>query len=363
MSLAVSSVPEDRIQAARLIAVTASILAHVALAIWLFGASDHRQASGSEPPPLDVTTIPLSSEPPIEAQDAPTEVPSIQQESEIQASEPPAIETTPAPDIETTNPGSPDEMPDSGSAETVSPAPPSAEIQSASPPAETQAQTDQPLPSAVTEPPQAVLQDKPPVTIEAKPPAVSAAPTEIPGSDIAASDLPQDFVLPDEAILPMARPDDSGSHAAPDVPKHAIAQHDRPQEQRPRETANPSRAASQKDGQESKNAPSRVTSRGTKGSSPADRRVRANYMAGVASRLLSRKYFPPGAPSGTVVVHFSLGSSGKLLGRSVARSSGSPILDAAALRIVERAAPFPPFPEGVGTMRLSFNVPMSFSAR
>jgi protein TonB len=86
-------------------------------------------------------------------------------------------------------------------------------------------------------------------------------------------------------------------------------------------------------------------------------------MATVTSRIQSRKFTPDGAPSGTAVVSFSVASSGRLLSRRIARSSGSPILDGAALQIVERAAPFPPFPKGVGSQRLNFVVPMSFSRR
>ncbi|MEP9396417.1 TonB family protein [Mesorhizobium sp. KR2-14] len=95
----------------------------------------------------------------------------------------------------------------------------------------------------------------------------------------------------------------------------------------------------------------------------ADARAQASYMAGVASRLLARRYFPTGAPSGSVVVNFSIAPSGKLTSRKIARSSGSPILDKAALQIVERAAPFPPFPKGVTAPRLNFSVPMNFNRK
>lgn len=94
---------------------------------------------------------------------------------------------------------------------------------------------------------------------------------------------------------------------------------------------------------------------------PSDPRAQASYMARVASRLLSRKYFPGGAPSGSVVVNFSLSSSGKLLSRRIVQSSGSSVLDGAALNIVQRAAPFPPFPKGVTAAQLNFKVPMNFS--
>jgi len=78
-----------------------------------------------------------------------------------------------------------------------------------------------------------------------------------------------------------------------------------------------------------------------------DPNVRANYLRSLSARLASRKFSPSGAPTGTVVVRFSVSRSGGLLARSVARSSGSSVLDGAALSMVARAAPFPPFPAGM----------------
>jgi periplasmic protein TonB len=88
----------------------------------------------------------------------------------------------------------------------------------------------------------------------------------------------------------------------------------------------------------------------------------AGYTAGLVGRLRSHTSFPAGAPSGTVVVHFSIDRSGRLLGRSLARSSGSPLLDAAALSTVDRAAPFPPFPPEMTRSRLDVTAPIGFHA-
>jgi TonB family protein len=56
---------------------------------------------------------------------------------------------------------------------------------------------------------------------------------------------------------------------------------------------------------------------------------------------------------GIVVVSFSIGSNGELLGTpAVEESSGSPFLDQEALRAVKLAAPFPPLPESLGTNRV-----------
>jgi len=61
-----------------------------------------------------------------------------------------------------------------------------------------------------------------------------------------------------------------------------------------------------------------------------------------------------------VQVRFVVGSSGDVGSVGLAASSGSPILDKAALAAVQRAAPFPPIPEGAGRSSWSFTVPLAF---
>ena len=63
--------------------------------------------------------------------------------------------------------------------------------------------------------------------------------------------------------------------------------------------------------------------------------------------------------SGTAVVAFSVGASGGIRSVRLARSSGSSILDRAAVETVRRANPVPPAPAGVPGG--SFTVPIRFS--
>ncbi|MEM6589423.1 MAG: TonB family protein [Pseudomonadota bacterium] len=74
----------------------------------------------------------------------------------------------------------------------------------------------------------------------------------------------------------------------------------------------------------------------------------SNY-PGKVMRRLSRVSKPRGVGRGTTVVAFRVSSSGGLSGASIARSSGNPNLDQAALNVVRRAAPFPPPPPGAQT--------------
>jgi len=85
----------------------------------------------------------------------------------------------------------------------------------------------------------------------------------------------------------------------------------------------------------------------------------------IASQLASKKVFPTGAAgqSGTAKVRFVIDRQGKLISRTLVESSGSELLDAAALTMVERAEPFPQSPADMKDEELSFTVPVIFAGR
>jgi protein TonB len=84
----------------------------------------------------------------------------------------------------------------------------------------------------------------------------------------------------------------------------------------------------------------------------------ASVRAGIARTLV----YPPEARrrewGGRVVVAFTLFADGTIADLVVRQSSGHPVLDAAALEAIRRAAPFPP--PGVGVLVV---VPVAFSLR
>ena len=64
---------------------------------------------------------------------------------------------------------------------------------------------------------------------------------------------------------------------------------------------------------------------------------------GQLRKLLDKSKLNPRSPAtGTVVVEFKISPTGALLSREVTKSSGSKLLDDAAMASLERAAPFPP---------------------
>ncbi len=78
----------------------------------------------------------------------------------------------------------------------------------------------------------------------------------------------------------------------------------------------------------------------------------SNY-PGLVMRKLSRAGKPRVNARGAAVVAFTIGGSGRLASVSLARGSGTSALDRAALRLVERAGPFPSPPQGA---RRSFTI-------
>ncbi|MGQ9687738.1 MAG: energy transducer TonB [Desulfobaccales bacterium] len=82
-------------------------------------------------------------------------------------------------------------------------------------------------------------------------------------------------------------------------------------------------------------------------------------------RLLERqKEYPRMAQhmnmQGVAVLQFTIAADGRILGTSLARSSGHGILDNAAQETVKRVGRFPPFPAGLGRESLRIEIPLAF---
>ena len=83
----------------------------------------------------------------------------------------------------------------------------------------------------------------------------------------------------------------------------------------------------------------------------------------LAEHVASRKFYPLGANGepGSARVLFVMDRSGNLISSALVESTGSQVLDAAALAIVERAAPFPKPPLEATELRAI--VPVIFQGR
>jgi protein TonB len=91
--------------------------------------------------------------------------------------------------------------------------------------------------------------------------------------------------------------------------------------------------------------------------------ARRAYMGEIAKKLQKNKVNPRSRETGTVMVRFTVDPKGEILSRTVAQSSGSKLLDDAALASLERAAPFPPVPGGDAGGPIELQVPFRFLTR
>jgi protein TonB len=87
------------------------------------------------------------------------------------------------------------------------------------------------------------------------------------------------------------------------------------------------------------------------------------YMGEVAKKLQRNKINPRSTQTGTVLLGFTLDQRGEILSRTIIQSSGSKLLDDAAMASLERAAPFPPLPGHAPTGSLELQVPFRFVTR
>ena len=91
----------------------------------------------------------------------------------------------------------------------------------------------------------------------------------------------------------------------------------------------------------------------------------SNYKGKVRSEVARKKRYPNAArrrgETGTAVIRFVVARNGAMSGLQLVRSSGSDTLDKAALKMAQRAAPFPDIPAGTGKSQIRFTLPVSFS--
>ncbi len=90
--------------------------------------------------------------------------------------------------------------------------------------------------------------------------------------------------------------------------------------------------------------------------------LRLAYLGEVRKTLERSKVNPRIHRAGTVLIAFTVGPSGRILSREVRKTSGSKLLDEAALAAIDKAAPFPPMPHDVAQGPLEVQVPFQFVA-
>lgn len=347
--------------AARTITLLASVAIHIAATGFFWDREPAIKVAGGEPVSVTMVgnafeTLTLSGETspeptqpvepvdPVEPQDTPIE-PTEQTEpvetppepvEQAEASEP---QPTPPQPVETAE--TPEELqavePSSDPDTAVTVAPPEAET----PPEPEEAETEAAEEVAPVEPvePQA------------------AEPAETAPIETAEAIEPEPEPVPD-APVPTPRPE-----YTPPPPRETVQRQPEPQPQRGnegRQEVSQQRGSSQ--GQTTTGAAQQ--SSGSSRAQQAGNAAVSNYPGEVRSRLNRALRYPRGARgrvSGEVHVSFTVTASGGAAGISITRSSGSPILDQAAVETVQRAAPFPAIPAGAGRSSWQFTVPLAFN--
>jgi protein TonB len=97
--------------------------------------------------------------------------------------------------------------------------------------------------------------------------------------------------------------------------------------------------------------------------SGSDVTARRVYMGEIAKKLQRSKVNPRSTMTGTVLLGFTIDPRGGILSRTILQSSGSKMLDDAAMASLERAAPFPPLPGEAANGPLELQVPFRFVTR
>jgi protein TonB len=87
------------------------------------------------------------------------------------------------------------------------------------------------------------------------------------------------------------------------------------------------------------------------------------YRGRLFSHISKKKVNPRSKFAGTAVVRFTVGPQGELISREITSSSGSKVLDEAAVASIDRAAPFPAMPSDAGNEPMVVSVPFKFSVR
>jgi protein TonB len=191
------------------------------------------------------------------------------------------------------------------------------------------------------------------------PPPPEPAPLELPAAEEA-----QKLALPQEDTAPAKPVETAPVPQAPAVAKTEQVPVQEKREQKKAVQSAPSAAA----------APSRAAAGNSNGNSGAGGTADAggsaaisSYQAQVLAHLTRHRVYPPEARergiTGVARVQFALGRDGRVLSASLIGGSGERMLDNAALDMVRRASPFPPFPAGISQARMDFAAPIRFDLR
>lgn len=179
-----------------------------------------------------------------------------------------------------------------------------------------------------------------------------------------------DLAMPDSAPRPTARPEPPVEQAmvkpervepqqkSTEAPKAKRSQSSSGSRGKQQQSARRGQA----EGQDT--ARSSTSGSGNRRSGSAGNAAISNYPGKIVSKLRRSLRYPSAARrerlNGVVRVQFTISANGGVQGIRVVGSSGSAVLDKAAIDTVRRAAPFPSIPRDAGRTNWPFTVPLEF---
>jgi protein TonB len=200
----------------------------------------------------------------------------------------------------------------------------------------------------------------PVVTVELAPLPVApqTTPTELPPDVVQSADA-QPEPTPEKPVEKIELPVEPQAELQITPPPPPVA---KPKDKKPKQKQ--ASLASAPSAAEQKAARAAAPAQGASSHNP---NALPNWKSQLVSRLERYKRYPSEAQSrgdhGVAQIAFSVDRSGGVHHARILRSSGSSVLDAATLALVERAAPMPPPPPEISGAQIAIVVPIRYNIR
>lgn len=207
-----------------------------------------------------------------------------------------------------------------------------------------------------------------PEAVEPPPPEPKIAEPEPTPPPVTEEPPPEELPPAEEAEMPLPPP-----------PPEKVVEEQKQEEKKPEpkkvEKPKPEKPkpVRKKDAEQKASAAQNAGSKGVRKSEVSGRGASADptaltrYLATVRSKVERNKRYPAAAQregvTGTAAVRMTITSSGSVQGLRVAKASGHPALDQAAMAAARAAEPLPAFPEGMPQNRITIVIPMNFNIR
>lgn len=173
--------------------------------------------------------------------------------------------------------------------------------------------------------------------------------------------------VPDKTDLPQDKPVETEEPDRIVTPEKVVEPKEpdpKPKEERSEQSADstPSEAAAPTTVETKREAPVSVAP--TPGTGASTVKLRATWQRQLIVQLERNKRYPAGGARREVqiLVSFTMERNGRLVSAEIAKSSGEPAFDEAALAMVRRASPLPPPPPLIADEGLTFTLPVIFRA-